>query len=70
VGEEYRWVIFRMRNFSNKICRENQKKKCVLYNDYIPKIVPFMRWCGKMWYSQTGHRWQYDVQKRCDLHAG
>jgi hypothetical protein len=23
-----------------------------------PKIVPFMRKCGKIWYCRTGHRWQ------------
>jgi len=31
------------------------------------KIIPFMRQCGIIFYSQTGHRWQYDV---CKLHAG
>jgi len=32
-----------------------------------PKIVPFMRKCGKTLYSRAGHRWQYD---ECALHAG
>ena len=22
----------------------------------------FMKWCGKMWSSQTGHKWQYRLQ--------
>jgi hypothetical protein len=25
-----------------------------------PKILPFMR-CGKIWWWQTGHRWQYNT---------
>jgi len=24
------------------------------------KIMPFMRKCGKIWYSRKGHRWQYN----------
>jgi hypothetical protein len=47
-----------------------QKKKFVkdfiLYfsgghNFVFSKIVPFIRECGKIWYSQTGHRWQYNA---------
>jgi hypothetical protein len=30
-------------------------------------IIPFMRYCGEIWQSQTGHRWQYGT---CTLHAG
>jgi len=37
-----------------------EKIKTQFYFQYFfpPKIVSFMRWCGKIWYSQTGHRWQ------------
>jgi len=31
-----------MRNFSDKICIENQNK-ALIFNNYFPKIVPFMR---------------------------
>ena len=45
-----------MRNVSGKSCRENQNAHCVFNNPPPPKkIVPFMRLCGKMWKSQTGH---------------
>jgi len=30
-------------------------------------IMSFMTPCGKIWYCQTGHRWQYDA---CTLRAG
>jgi hypothetical protein len=28
---------------------------------FFSKIVPFMRWRGKVWYSQTGHKWQHNM---------
>ena len=31
---------------------------------FFPKIVSFVRLCGKIWWSQTGHRWQYNATKR------
>jgi len=35
---------------------------------FFPKIVPFVRWCGKIWYSQTDHGWQYNlVHALCSL---
>jgi len=30
-------------------------------NFFFPKIVSFMRKCWKIWYSRTGHKWQYNV---------
>ena len=27
---------------------------------FFPKVMLFMRWCGKTWSSQTGYRWQYN----------
>jgi len=46
----YRSVIPRMRTVSDKICRESENKYFVFENIF-PKIVPFVRWCGKLWYS-------------------
>jgi hypothetical protein len=46
--------------------RENQNKHFV-FNNFFSKKVPFMRYCGKILYSQTGHRWQYGT---CAMHAG
>jgi hypothetical protein len=28
---------------------------------FSPKIVPLMSSCGKIWLSQTGHKWQYNT---------
>jgi hypothetical protein len=55
-----RWILSRMRNVSDKSCRENQNTH-FMFNSFFPKIVPFMRQCGKIWYSRTGHRWQYNT---------
>jgi len=46
-----RSILLRMRNVSDKICREN-KKNAHIFSNIFPKIMPFMRWCGKM-YSRT-----------------
>jgi hypothetical protein len=51
-----RWILPRIRNVSGKSCRE-----------HFSKIVPFMRYCGKIWQNQTGHRWQDGASV---LHAG
>jgi hypothetical protein len=49
-----------MRNLSGK------KKVVVRIATYISRSITFpeknqslIRQCGKTWYSQTGHRWQY-----------
>jgi len=41
-----RRIIHRMRNVSGKSCRENQNTHFMFHNMF-PKIVPFMRQCGK-----------------------
>jgi len=46
--------------------RENQNRHFV-FNNFFSKIVPFMRYCGKILYSQTGHKWQYGTSA---LYAG
>jgi len=30
-----------------------------MFNTFFPKIVTFMRKCGKIWYSRISHRRQY-----------
>ena len=65
-----RWIILRMKNVSNKSCRENQNTHFI-FSNFFPKIVPFMRQCRKMWWSQRGHKWRHNiVQKRCMLEKG
>ena len=41
-----RSVLLRMRNVSHKSCTENQNTHFV-FSNVIPKVVPFMRLCGK-----------------------
>ena len=38
--------IFRVRNFLNKSCEENQNTD-FMFSNFFPKIVPFMRSCRK-----------------------
>jgi hypothetical protein len=56
-----RWIFLRMRNVSDKSCTENQNTHFMFNNFFYPKIVPLMRWRGKIWYNQTGYRWQYNT---------
>jgi len=55
-----------MRNVSDKSYRENQNTHFI-FNNFFSKNVPFMRQCGKILYSRTGHAWQHDASV---LHAG
>jgi len=55
-----------MINVSDKSCGEHQNRH-LMFNNTFPKIMPFIRHCGKKWYSQTGHWWPYGT---CALHAG
>jgi len=51
-----RSVILKMRNASDKSCRENQNT-CFVINEFsFPKIV-----YGKIPYSQKGHTWRYNT---------
>jgi hypothetical protein len=31
-------------------------KTYFVFKNFLPKIMPFMRQYGKIWYSQTGHK--------------
>ena len=59
-------VLLRMRNVSDKSCRENQNT-CFIFNNFFLKIVPFMRPCAKILYNRPGHRKQYGSST---LHVG
>ena len=48
------WMLLRMKNFSDKSCREN-KNTHFIQNNVIYEIVPSKRQCGSMWYSRTSH---------------
>ena len=55
-----RSVLLRMRNVSDKSCRGNHNTHFV-FSNALPKIVWFMRYCGKFCYSRRGHRWQCNM---------
>jgi hypothetical protein len=55
-----RWLLRRIRNVSSKSCRKNQNTHFV-FSNFFPKVVPFMRQCGKIWWSQRGHKWRHNV---------
>jgi hypothetical protein len=57
--------FLRMIRVSDKSGRES--KTHVLCSVTFLKIVPFMRQCRRIPYSQAGHRWPYGA---CVLHAG
>ena len=48
-------VLLRMGTVSDKSCKRTRNPLFV-FNNNFPKIVPFMRWCEKLWYSPPGHR--------------
>ena len=54
-----------MRNASNKSCRENQNTHFT-YNNLFPKILRFLRKCGKTWWSHGG-RADDSMAARCVL---
>ena len=43
-----RRIILRMGDVSDESCRENQNAHFI-FSNFLPKIVAFMRQCGKMW---------------------
>jgi hypothetical protein len=45
--------------FADKFCKQNHNTHFSSIS-YLTKIVPFMRQCGKIWYSTAGHRCQYN----------
>jgi hypothetical protein len=51
----------RMRNISDKRCRENQNTHC-MFNNFVPKIVQFMKECGK--YGRIRHTTYDNIIRR------
>ena len=61
-----RTFLCRMRNFSDKICRENQYIHLIFNNFFFFNLsFPDITW--KILHSLAGHKWQYCT---CALHAG
>ena len=68
-------VLLRMRNISDRRCRENQNTHFLLNSFFFFLFFPlsFQKLCHlwdnvkKTWYSQAGHRWQCS---ECASHTG
>jgi hypothetical protein len=58
------WFLLRMRNVSDKTCRENQNTHFV-FSNIFSKIVPFMRYCGKILWSQRGYMMMWCMHIAC-----
>jgi hypothetical protein len=59
------WILLRMRNLLDKSCRDNQN---TFYGQwFFLKMVLFMRQSQKMWWSQTGLKWQYGSMSHAGL---
>ena len=56
-----RSIHLKIRIFSVKSCRVNQKTFLSSITFLFSKIAPFMRWWGKIWHSHTSQRLQYDT---------
>jgi len=52
------WILLRLRSVSDKSCRENQSMHFMFDILFFFKNRSFY---GKIWYRQTGHRWQYNT---------
>jgi hypothetical protein len=64
------WILLRMKNVSHKNCTQNRNTHFIFIIIFFRKSCRLWE-CGKIWYSQTGHRWQYNTApKRNDWHAG
>jgi hypothetical protein len=61
-----RSVLLRMKNASEKSCRENQNTHFIAIIFFLENTV-FYKIMHSIFYSQTGQRWKYDA---CALHAG
>jgi hypothetical protein len=54
------WILPRMRKmFQTKVVEKFKTRIFCSVTSFL-KIVPFVRWCWKIWYSQSGLRWQYN----------
>ena len=47
--------LLTMKNVSDRICKENKTHILLSVTFFFSKIAPFMRQCGKILYSHTGH---------------
>jgi hypothetical protein len=60
VRKKYCWILLRMRSVSDKNMQKVKTRIlcCTIF------FWAFMRQCGKLWYSHTGHRRQYNQENK------
>ena len=63
-----RWIILKMKNVSNKSCRENQNTRFT-FSNFFPKFVPIyeIMWKNRAEPERPQMRIQHDA---CALNAG
>jgi hypothetical protein len=49
-------ILLRIRNVLTKVAEKIKMHFLCSTTFFFLKIVPFIRQCGKIWYSHTGHR--------------
>jgi hypothetical protein len=49
------------KKYFRRSCRDNQNTHFTYNTFFRPKTVPLKRYHAKIWYCQTGHRWQYNT---------
>jgi hypothetical protein len=56
------FILLRIINVSYKSDMKNPNTHFMFYNFFfLKRIVLFWRQCRKLWWSQRGHRWQYNT---------
>jgi hypothetical protein len=60
IYDKFRWILLGMGSVSDKSCREKQNTHFECSNSPPSKIVPCMR-MWKVWWSETGHRWEHNT---------
>ena len=60
-------ILLKVRNVvRQKLQQKKIETTHFMFNNCFPKIVPFIRWCGNMWQSRTGHSWlSYTIRRMC-----
>jgi hypothetical protein len=62
---KFLWILLRIKIFQIKFTKN---QNTFIFQYFFSKTFPFMWQCRKIWYSRTGHWWQYNkAQTLCML---
>jgi hypothetical protein len=56
-----RGLLFQVRNVSDESCMESHNTYYTIRNIFSPENRAVYKIIAKILYSQTGHRWQYEM---------